>query len=106
MVLRASGRLDAGGAQQLKNEVDALVEQGHHNLVLVMERVSFVASSGIGTMLVIADVLRRHDGKLVVAAPSGAVTSVVGLLNLGAFLEIATSEEAAVAVFEASNEHV
>jgi anti-anti-sigma factor len=105
-VLRASGRLDADGAQGLKNHIQELIEEGHRHLVLVMNEVSFVASSGIGIMLVVADILRRRDGRLIVANPSNAVTSVIELLNLDAFLEIVPSEKAALAALETADEHV
>jgi anti-anti-sigma factor len=98
-VLRVSGRLDARSAQDLVAQCQTLLDQGHKNVVISMSGVSFVASSGIGSLLALTESFQDAGGSLRLAHLSHAVRSVVDLLNLGQFLAIdATEEEALVAI--------
>jgi anti-anti-sigma factor len=95
-VLRVSGRLDARNAQALVQECERLLADGQRNIVLNLADVSFVASSGIGSLLALTETFRDRSGGLHLVRLSPPVRSVVDLLNLGQFLSIAASEEAAV----------
>lgn len=98
-VLRVSGRLDARSAQDLVAQCQALMDHGHRNVVISMPDVSFVASSGIGSLLALTESFKDAGGSLRLAHLSHAVRSVVDLLNLGQFLAIdATEEDALVAI--------
>ena len=89
VVLRISGRLDAKNAQALVQQCQELLEGGTKSVVLTMADVSFVASSGIGSLLALTESFR-------LASLSNAVSSVVHLLNLGQFLAIDPTEEASL----------
>jgi len=98
-VLRVTGRLDARSAQDLVMHCQTLLEQGHRHVVISMPGVSFVASSGIGSLLALTESFKDAGGSLRLAQLSHAVHSVVDLLNLGQFLAIdATEEDALVAL--------
>lgn len=87
-VLHLSGRLEAAGAQQLIDEANKLVESGEKYLVLDLSEVEFLASSGLGALLLLTETFRDHDGELVLSALPLAVREVITLLNLNEFLEI------------------
>ena len=98
-VLRISGRLDAKSAQILVRQCQVLLDQGVTNVVITMSEITFVASSGIGSLLALTESFKDAGGSLHLAHLSHAVSSVVELLNLGQFLSIeATEEEALVAM--------
>lgn len=90
-VLCLRGRIDAQGAQDLLGRCAELREAGHANLVLDLDGVSFVASSGLGSFLLLTEEYRSAGGRLVLAAPQGGVVQVLELLNLDQFLDIAPS---------------
>lgn len=92
-ILKLQGRIDARGAQELRDRCAELRDAGHANLVLDLDGVSFVASSGLGTFLLLTEEYRSGGGRLVLAAPQGGVVQVLQLLNLDQFLEIAPSLE-------------
>lgn len=96
-ILRLRGRMEAGGAQQLRERCSELREEGNSRLVIDLDGVSFVASSGLGTFLLLTEEFRAAGGKLTLAAPQGGVVQVLELLNLDQFLDISPSLEGALA---------
>lgn len=91
-LLRLTGRLDARNAQVLVQECQRLRDDGKPRVVLNLSAISFVASSGIGSLLALTEMLSEAGGRLVLVEISDAVRSVVELLNLTEFLNVETSE--------------
>jgi anti-sigma B factor antagonist len=96
-VLRLSGRLEARAAQDLLRRCREMKDHGRKRIVLNLAGVTFVASSGVGTLLALTEELKDSGGSVELAAPSEAVSSVVDLLNLTEFLAIHDSESKAMA---------
>jgi anti-anti-sigma factor len=91
-VLRVTGRLDAKNAQTLFGRSRGALADGQTQLLINLADVSFVASSGIGTLLALTEEFRDVGGCVHFVALSDAVRSVVDLLNLSQFLTIGSSE--------------
>src|SRR2546428_4037522 len=68
-VLAPSGRLDVAGAPALKDAVSEAVKNGQPRLVIDMEGVSFVDSSGLGSVVAALKKGRSSKGDLRLAAP-------------------------------------
>ena len=96
-ILRLRGRIEAFGAQQLRERCAELHETGCERLVIDLDGVTFVASSGLGTFLLLTEEFRSAGGRLVLAAPCTGVVQVLDLLNLDQFLDISPSIEGALA---------
>ena len=94
VLLRVRGRLDARSAPHLL-EVASRIRGRSLNLVLDLSGVTFMASSGLGSLLSLAEEFRQSDCRVRLAAPSPAVDSVIHLLNLHQFLTIDATEEEA-----------
>lgn len=93
-VLRLTGRIDARSASYLIEECRHTLVAGRH-LVLNLAGVTFLSSSGIGTLLVLSE---RFDevGKTVrFASASDLVRSSIELLSLESFLRFYDSEDEA-----------
>ncbi len=95
-LLRLSGRLEARAAQELLRRCREMKESGKTRLVLNLANVSFVASSGVGTLLALTEEFKDAGGSVHLASPSQAVTSVVDLLNLTEFLALFDDESQAL----------
>jgi anti-anti-sigma factor len=96
-VLHLKGRLEAEGAQRLRQLCQSIRQEGHGELVVGLKDVSFVSSSGLGAFLLLTEEFREGGGQIVFAAPSQILMDAVNLLNLGEFLQIAPSLESALA---------
>lgn len=92
MLLRVAGRLDAKNAQTLFRKCRDALQASRVRVVLNLADVSFVASSGVGTLLALTEEFKDVGGDLHIVAPSTAVKSVIDLLNLTQFLTIGESE--------------
>jgi len=99
-VLRLRGRLDAGTAPTLLERCAQVQAQGQ-NLVLNLEAISFLGSSGIGAMLVLVEQFQEQAGVVRFAALSEPARAVVELLDLGQYLTIHATEEEALAAIDA-----
>ncbi len=94
-VLAPSGRLDVVGAPALKEAVSEAMKQGQPRLVIDMEGVTFVDSSGLGSVVSALKQVRTSKGDLRLAAPNQQVRVVLELTTLDrVFPYFATVEEA------------
>src|SRR6266508_1678182 len=83
-----SGRL-------LRDVLAGLVEQGVYHLVVDLEQVSFLDSSGIGVLISVRRRIREHGGSLRLTAPSPHVRRVLELTGITTLLPTyATLDEA------------
>src|SRR5713226_5414929 len=94
-VLAPNGRLDVAGAPALKDAVSEAVQTGQPRVVMDMEGVSFVDSSGLGSVVAALKQVRSSKGDLRREAPNQQVRVVLELTTLDrVFPYYATVEEA------------
>jgi anti-sigma B factor antagonist len=94
-VLAPSGRLDVAGAPALKDAVSEVVKGGQPRLIIDLEGVSFVDSTGLGSVIAALKLVRSSKGDLRLAAPNQQVRVVLELTTLDrVFPYYATVEDA------------
>jgi len=81
-VLAPNGRLDVAGAPMLKEAIGDAVKNGLPRLVIDMEGVSFVDSTGLGSVIAALKLVRSSKGDLRLAAPNQQVRDVLELTTL------------------------
>ncbi len=81
-VVAPSGRLDVAGAPALKAVIGDAVKTGAPRLVIDMEGVSFVDSTGLGSVIAALKLVRSSKGDLRLAAPNQQVRVVLELTTL------------------------
>lgn len=92
-VLRLSGRLDADGAMILRDTAMKLKNEGNTQLIVNLSGLEFVASSGLGTLLLLTEEFTDVGGNIVFVAPTSDVLQVINLLNIDQFLTLVDCEE-------------
>lgn len=94
-ILAPTGRLDVAGAPTLKEAIGEAVRGGQPKVVIDMEGVSFVDSTGLGSVISALKQIRNSQGELRLAAPNQQVRVVLELTTLDqVFPYYATVEEA------------
>jgi len=94
-VVVPTGRLDVAGAPALKDAIAELVKNGPPRVVIDMEGISFVDSTGLGSVISALKQVRGSQGDLRLAAPNQQVRVVLELTTLDrVFPYYATVEEA------------
>lgn len=81
-VVAPSGRLDVAGAPALKAAIGDAVKTGVARLIIDMEAVSFVDSTGLGSVIAALKMVRGSNGDLRLAAPNQQVRVVLELTTL------------------------
>jgi anti-sigma B factor antagonist len=94
-VLAPTGRLDVAGAPSLRDAFSEIAKDEPSRVVIDMEGVSFVDSTGLGSVIAALKQLRSTQGELRLAAPNQQVRVVLELTTLDrVFPYYATVEEA------------
>jgi anti-sigma B factor antagonist len=94
-VVAPTGRLDVAGAPALKDAIGEVLKNGTPRVVLDMEGISFVDSTGLGSVIAALKQIRSSQGDLRLAAPNQQVRVVLELTTLDrVFPYYSTVEEA------------
>jgi anti-sigma B factor antagonist len=94
-VVAPTGRLDVAGAPALKDAISEALKNGQPRVVLDLEGVSFVDSTGLGSVIAALKQIRGALGDLRLAAPNQQVRVVLELTTLDrVFPYYSTVEEA------------
>lgn len=94
-VVAPTGRLDVAGAPALKEAITEAANSGTPRVVIDLEGVSFVDSTGLGSVIAALKQIRSKEGELRLAAPNQQVRVVLELTTLDrVFPYYATVDEA------------
>lgn len=90
-------KLDTLVAPEMKGEMAILANEGFRNMVLNLDSVSFVDSSGLSAILLANRQCKDAGGKLVVCHARPAVMKLIQISQLDQILNLAATEEEAIA---------
>lgn len=90
-------RLDMERAPAFQEEMKNIVGDTHRSLVLDMQKVSFVDSSGLTCIVALFKSIVARDGTLAICGLSGSVANVFKLTRLDRVMKLYPSLEEAVA---------
>src|SRR5437867_11540179 len=85
-VLAPTGRLDVAGAPALRDAIGEAVKSGPNKVVIDMEGVSFVDSTGLGSVVAALKQIRSSQGERRLPAPGQQVRLVLDLSARGRVL--------------------
>ena len=80
--LEPTGMLDGATTNELKNQVMELIQQGADIILLEMEGVTFMNSSGIGALVAILKVVRAKGKQLYLCGLSDQVKMIFKLTKM------------------------
>lgn len=83
-------RIDAHNSGELKEAILHLIEQGEANIIVQLEQVRFIDSSGLGALLSGYKNAAARSGKLAIANMQQQVLSMFELTRLNRVFEIYT----------------
>jgi anti-sigma B factor antagonist len=98
-VLAPMGRLDVAGAPAFREAAAEAVKNGQPRVVIDMEGVSFVDSTGLGSVIAVLKQLRNQQGELRLAAPNQQVRVALELTTLDRIFPYYASVEEALSGF-------
>lgn len=98
-VLKLSERLILENCSELRDAVDALVEQGRPNVVLDLEDVTYIDSAGLGVLASKYLSVRRVGGDIKLLHLGARSAHVLDITHLDRIFETFDSEDAAIRSF-------
>ncbi len=97
-IISMKGKISIGaGDVKLRELVDQALEEGQKKIVLDLEHVSAIDSSGIGEMVSSYTTVARQGGKLVLLKLSPKINDILQVTQLITVFDIHDSEEEAIA---------
>jgi len=96
-VLDIVGEIDIYTTPQFKEAVSGAIEKGASAIVINMKKVSYMDSSGFGTLLSATKKLRPLDGALFLCNCNEAITRMLQITRLDGIFGVCDSEEEAIA---------
>lgn len=95
-VLSVRGEVDVYTAPRLREKLVELVSQGHHQVVVDLESVDFLDSTGLGVLVGGLKRLRSHEGDLTLVCTQHRILKVFEITGLTKVFSIHDSVDAAV----------
>ena len=95
-VLSVQGEVDVYTAPQFREQLIELVDQGQRSILVDLEGVEFLDSTGLGVLVGGLKRLRSHDGDLLLVCTQSRILKVFEITGLTKVFSIFDSVDAAV----------
>lgn len=95
-VVVVGGEIDVYTAPKLRDKITELVGQGHHSLIIDMENVDFIDSTGLGVLVGGLKKVRAQDGTLALVCNQDRLLKIFKITGLAKVFTIHPTQEAAL----------
>ena len=99
LIVGLSGKIDTEGSKELFEKLNALTDQAERNLLLDFSSVSYINSSGMGVLLMVAKKLNGVRGKIILAKVNDQIRQVLRISGLASIIGIYPSRDEALQAF-------
>ena len=96
-IVSVGGEIDVYTAPKLRDKITELVGEGHHQLVIDMENVDFLDSTGLGVLVGGLKKLRAHDGSMQLICTQERLLKIFRITGLAKVFAIHSSQSEALA---------
>jgi anti-anti-sigma factor len=98
-ILSLKGRLTVGEASSVREKVTAVIAAGNVNVLLNLEHVEYIDSTGLGAMVICFTSLKKAGGALKLVNPNKRNVELLLLTKLHTIFEVFADEQDAVNSF-------
>ena len=99
-ILSIGGEVDLYNAPRLKEEIQGLIDAKKHKVIVNLDRVTYIDSSGIGALISSFSNLKKIEGTLRISNLTGSVRKVFELTKLTTFFQIDDTETDAISAMQ------
>lgn len=99
VILSLKGRLTVGEASTVRDKVSAIAAQGYVNVVLNLENVEYIDSTGLGALVICFTSLKKAGGALKLVNPNKRNVELLLLTKLHTIFEVFSDDQDAVNSF-------
>ena len=98
-IVSLGGRLDANASSELEQKLNALVEADEVCLVVSLEKLDYISSSGLRVLLASLKNVRKREGDIKLACMKPHVKEVFDVAGFSQLFSIYDREDVAVQAF-------
>jgi anti-sigma B factor antagonist len=98
-VLALKGRLTVGESSTLRDKINEVLAAGHKNVILNLQHVDYIDSTGLGSMVICFTTLKKAGGALKLVNPNKRNIELLLLTKLHTIFEVFSDEQDAVNSF-------
>lgn len=95
-LVAVGGEIDVYTAPRLRDKITELVNSGHHSLIIDMENVDFLDSTGLGVLVGGLKKIRAQDGTMSLICSQDRLLKIFKITGLAKVFTIYSSETAAL----------
>ena len=99
-VISLSGRLDAYSANEVEKKLDSLVDAAQVRLVISLEKLEYISSSGLRVFLAALKKVKKQQGDIKLACLKPYIKEVFDIAGFSQLFNMFDTEEAAVNSFK------
>lgn len=101
-VLAVAGKIDARTMGDFEGGIRAVMDAGHHNIVIDFADVPFISSAGLGILMSVIEEIREGGGDLMMARVQPEVYRIFDMLEFTTLFRFFDTVEEAEAAFAAT----
>ncbi len=98
-ILEVTGEIDFHTSRDLRDKFQELIDKKCQKLLVNLQKVTYIDSSGLATFVEVLQKMGRGGGKLVLAGLSAPVRGVFEIAKLDSIFALEESEERALEAF-------
>ena len=98
-IISLSGEIDLYNTRRITETINQLVEAGKNKVIIDFEKVPYIDSSGIGTLLGGRKKLLEKDGNIVLINVQNSIMEVFKLMQIEDFISMFNSDKEAIDSF-------
>lgn len=98
-IIDIEGEVDVYTSMDLKKALNKLIDEGQLQLIINLDKVSYMDSSGLGTLVAVLKKIKKENGALKIINLSPSIKKIFELTRLTKFFEIFENEENAIKSF-------
>jgi anti-sigma B factor antagonist len=87
-VVQVTGEVDAATAPQLRKRLRELTDAGEHRLVVDLESVEFMDSTGLGALISTLKRVRENDGYLRLVCSRRPILKIMSITGLDSVISV------------------
>ncbi|MBV8246710.1 MAG: STAS domain-containing protein [Candidatus Eremiobacteraeota bacterium] len=95
-VVELNGEIDVYTSPKVKDATSELIDQGHYNLVINLEKVRYIDSTGLGVLIGSLKRVREHGGSVNLVCNNPQIKKIFDITGLVKIFGIYDDEESAM----------
>lgn len=88
--------IEVYNAAELKEELMSILDGTHSNIIINLENVEYIDSSGLGVLVSTLKRVNIDSGKLILMSPKSAIKQILDLTSLDKVFKIVDNKESAL----------